>query len=292
MNIRHKIAISITASLFFVSQLAHAQWNIPEDSKTLKAPKPVSAESVIAGKALYNTNCASCHGQPGENNAIALSPKPTDLGSSEFQARSTEGSVYFQVSEGMGTMPSFKTSLKDDERWQLAQYIRSFSAEGAVDLSSQSKDLDLRLDLTSKEHKIIAVAYDKGASVEGVKVAFFIKRYFGNLPIGVSKTNANGFAQAQFPTDIPGADTLGTTEVIVKFAEEDLYGKKIITEKVAWGKPFKFINPLDDNHLWASRANTPTWLLLSYLGVVGGVWLTILWVVGQILKIRTYGKWH
>ncbi len=297
MKTRFKILTTLAAGMFLFSHVAVAQWTISEEAKNAKSTSPTSVESVMAGKTLFERNCKSCHGDPGAGNAIALTPKPTDLGSPDFQARSTEGSVFYQITEGLGTMPSFKTSLKDDECWQLAHYIRSFSAEGAVDLSSQKKELDLRLDVTGSDFKLKAIAYDKtadGKSVpaEGVKVAFYIKRYFGNLPIGTATTNSNGFASADFPTDIPGRDSIGTTEVIVKFAAEDLYGNKEIKADVPWGKPNEYIDLLDEAQMWGTRANAPMWLVITYLAVVIGVWLTIFWVLGQLMKIRSHGKWH
>ena len=42
--------------------------------------------------------------------------------------------------------------------------------------------------------------------------------------------------------------------------------------------------------IWSTNDNLPMWLLLSYIGLVGGAWIAIAYVVFQIIKIRKYSK--
>jgi len=49
-------------------------------------------------------------------------------------------------------------------------------------------------------------------------------------------------------------------------------------------------NLFADRVLWSTNDRTQWWLILAYLGVVGGVWLVIGYVIFQILKIYKAGK--
>lgn len=297
MKFKNIVITAFTISFVFSLQNLFAQWNIPETAKNQEAPFEISAETVLKGKEIYYKECNSCHGDPGKNNVVPLDPVPTDLGSQDFLSSRNDGEIFYQITTGMGTMPTFKQNLNDEQRWQVVHYIRSHSDEITVDLSSQKQELDLSVELADAEHKINAIVKGENkegalAPVSGVDVIFYVKRYFGDLPIGEASTNANGYAAVEFPADLPGADTLGTAEIIVKFKNPDMFGEAEVRKTVTWAKPFHFKNPLDENHIWAPRANTPRWLLFSYLGVVGIVGLTILWVIGQLIRIRKYGKWH
>ena len=41
--------------------------------------------------------------------------------------RMTDGELFWKISEGHRPMPAFKNKLSEEERWQLVDYIRTFS---------------------------------------------------------------------------------------------------------------------------------------------------------------------
>ncbi len=294
MNKNHKIYTVLLAFLVLFSYSTKAQWNIPADASAKKSPLEINADNVLKGKDIYYKSCNACHGDPQAGNAVPLNPPPTDLGSADFLKKRTEGDIFYQVSTGMGGMPPFASSLSEEDRWAVVQYLRNYIPEIAVDLSKKKIEGEIKLELDEKSHKINAVLTgknDEGETValQGVKLAFFVKRYFGNLPIGTGTTNEKGYAAVSFPTDLPG-DSVGTAQVIVKVTDTHDYKVADITENIAWAKPFHYINPLDTKAMWGNRSMTPTWLLITYLSVVGGVWFTILWVVSRLFKIKKLGK--
>ncbi len=94
------------------TSLSDAQrWDVVAYAFSLTNPP----EAIAAGKALYQAYCAECHDQN-----IRF----------DDQARMAELSA-LQIdqitSQGKGQMPAFADKLSQDERWQLASYLRSLT---------------------------------------------------------------------------------------------------------------------------------------------------------------------
>ena len=288
--------LGIVTILFFIFSIsASAQWNIPDNVKNKKAPQDATYELIKTGKSVYNNKCSSCHGHPGKGDFLKLNPVPGDFGTSDFQNNNTEGSVFFKLDEGMGSMPSFKNQLSETDKWCVTFYIKSFDDNFVVKgekSSSIKTNLTVSSDNEAKKLKAKAEFEDKDGNMkvlEGANVEFFVKRYFGNLPIGNAKTNENGYAEIVFPDDIAG-DSTENAEVIIKFKDTDAYGNTAVTKTVSWANPVHYENPLNERHMWGNRSNAPIWLLITYFSVVIGVWAVILWVVFQITRIKKLAK--
>jgi hypothetical protein len=61
------------------------------------------------------------------------------------------------------------------------------------------------------------------AELKDIKVAFFVKRTFGNLEIGHDQTLDDGTAATLFPADLPGG-TSGELKVIAAITDPPLFG--------------------------------------------------------------------
>lgn len=114
------------------------------------APAPItipgavtpSADSIAAGKALFKKlECPRCHGENGMGdgeNALTLKDdwghpiKPANLGNYwRFKGGFTARDIYKTITTGRaGTpMPSFIDSATDEERWHLANFVRSIGPD-------------------------------------------------------------------------------------------------------------------------------------------------------------------
>ena len=123
------------ASLFAVFVIAAGftfqpkPWVAPDKVAKTANPQKNDAASVSAGKALWGTHCASCHGKAGlgdGSKAAQLKTQPEDLSKATLQAQS-DGSLFYKVSEGRDDMPSFKKKLPEQEDiWNLVNFMRSF----------------------------------------------------------------------------------------------------------------------------------------------------------------------
>lgn len=99
---------------------------------TTRNPLPDKPENLAAGKALYDQNCATCHGTGGLGDGPAgrnLNPHPANIAAFARMPMATDGYLDWTISEGgvpVGSaMPPFKDTLKDGDIWKIILYVRS-----------------------------------------------------------------------------------------------------------------------------------------------------------------------
>jgi mono/diheme cytochrome c family protein len=88
---------------------------------TLRA-NPGPDKSATAGT--FRTKCAMCHGPDGAGSPVGKSMNVPDLRSSVVQNKA-DAELAQIISNGMGGMPAFKSSLSDDQIHALVTYARS-----------------------------------------------------------------------------------------------------------------------------------------------------------------------
>jgi mono/diheme cytochrome c family protein len=109
-----------------------SDWSAPAKARKLQNPVPATAESIAAGKMVYSQRCAGCHGEKGDGKgekARDLSVDPKNFTDAHEMGLSTDGELFWKISEGHRPMPRFKDKLSENERWDLVNYIRTFSAK-------------------------------------------------------------------------------------------------------------------------------------------------------------------
>lgn len=93
----------------------------------------LDAADQVAGKALYDAQCAACHGAAGKGDGAAgegLNPSPADF-TDAFHARfySDAGRIHIIRNGSPGTaMAAFGQSLDDKQIVDLYAYVRQFRA--------------------------------------------------------------------------------------------------------------------------------------------------------------------
>jgi mono/diheme cytochrome c family protein len=96
-------------------------------------PTADTAAKLRRGRAVFDRNCAACHGWSGEGtgpDAFAQIPAPADL---EWLARTpknrAEPYMYWTVAEGgrdfESEMPAYKNKLSNTDIWSVIAYIRA-----------------------------------------------------------------------------------------------------------------------------------------------------------------------
>jgi mono/diheme cytochrome c family protein len=76
---------------------------------------------------VYQHICAVCHGTGGKGDGVAaggLNVVPADH-TSAFVQLQTDGSLFYEISNGHPPMPAYKSVLSARQRWQLINYIRT-----------------------------------------------------------------------------------------------------------------------------------------------------------------------
>jgi cbb3-type cytochrome c oxidase subunit III len=136
---RRFLALSLTAaalSLWLASapaarELAQAPRRNPAAQK-LKNPEPNNAESIEAGKKLYQRHCASCHGPQGKGDgSLALAGgTPSDLTDDTWDYGSTDGEIFVAIRDGVSAdMLAYREKLSAQQIWQLVRFIRSIGPQ-------------------------------------------------------------------------------------------------------------------------------------------------------------------
>ncbi|MFI5149270.1 MAG: c-type cytochrome [Bacteroidia bacterium] len=107
-------------------------WVAPKDADAMTNPrKGHEEEAIAAGKKIFNTNCATCHGEKGKGDGVAsagLTPKPANFTHPEV-VKESDGALFWKITNGKAPMPAWEKQLKPEQRWDLVCYIRSLQAK-------------------------------------------------------------------------------------------------------------------------------------------------------------------
>src|SRR3972149_3546094 len=111
--------------------LAQKEPQVPPAYEGIKNPLPWDDLAAIeGGRAIYQQSCQGCHGPRGST--LPRANFDTADFSGKLEARPD---IYFWVlSEGRMSsgMPPFKSSLKEEQRWQVLFYLRSLGGPAAA----------------------------------------------------------------------------------------------------------------------------------------------------------------
>lgn len=104
------------------------QGNRPSEALT-------SSDVLALGEEVYAANCAACHGVDGEGHqAVDVAPA---LNASEHAWHHADGQLQRLITDGGQQMPSFGTTLTDDEIVAVIRYFQTWWADGQLN-SQQS----------------------------------------------------------------------------------------------------------------------------------------------------------
>jgi len=101
---------------------------IERDTKGLQNPVQANDENLIAGVHLYAENCAICHGASDakpSNPAQGFYIDAPQLAKDGVED-DPEAVTFWKIKHGIRftAMPSFTTTLKDDEIWKIAIFLK------------------------------------------------------------------------------------------------------------------------------------------------------------------------
>ena len=290
---RTTIYISGLLLLFAAPQLMGQDWPVPAEEAARKNPSAYTLENVKNGRGVYTRNCKSCHGDPGKNNPLALVPLPVDIASERMQ-ENTEGALFYKITNGKGVMPPFHSSLSEEDRWMLVNFIKNYSPDReALWIDAPPVKAKLLASVSQEKGSVEILAEYEGENAEylsltGVPVSISSSKAFGNIPLGQAVTNDIGRAEFLIPDDVIG-DEEGYISIVVSL-DENYDAQEVALEKALVGKPKEVPRLIQPEVLWSTNENVSTWLLLSYILAAGGAWFVIGYVIFQIIKIKRYSK--
>jgi len=287
-----KLSFLITVTLFLSLPVLAQDWVVPAAQKDIANPQEYNLANVKKGKELFLKNCKSCHGDPGKNNILPLVPPPVDIASEKMQ-KNTEGELFYKITNGRGAMPQFKATISDDDRWRIVNYIMNFNP----------KRQPVLVNAPAVKAKLLASVNEQGKKVEvfaeyevngvytklpNAPISISGKKYFGSIEIGKVNTDENGRAEFTIPETVIG-DEEGYVDIVIAL-DENYVADAVALDKSKVGQNKQVQKLIQPGILWSTNENIQIWLLLSYIGAVGGAWLAIGYVVFQLFKIKRLSK--
>lgn len=109
---------------------AVAEAKASADVAKLVNPRKATAESIAAGKKVYGTDCALCHGKTGAGDGdLAGDMKLTlkDFRDPEALKAITDGELYTVIEKGKGQMSGEEGRMKSTQIWDVVNYVRSLA---------------------------------------------------------------------------------------------------------------------------------------------------------------------
>jgi mono/diheme cytochrome c family protein len=116
---------------------------VPFSARFAQNPTPDDPATVAYGRALYQANCAICHGPQGRGDgpaALTLNPRPFDL--HVHVPQHAPGELFYWISNGIPftAMPAWglvepdtgKPKLTDIERWEIVRFLEALAAGRAT----------------------------------------------------------------------------------------------------------------------------------------------------------------
>jgi len=132
-NFKNGLAQLPVAGTIFRGEIPYEIANTEEGyllaKETVMSPLDVNEGNLEKGKALYTINCAICHGDKGDGQGV-LVQRDKFLGIPNYKDREiTEGSIYHVIMYGRNMMGSHASQLKDNERWEIVQYVQKLRTD-------------------------------------------------------------------------------------------------------------------------------------------------------------------
>jgi cbb3-type cytochrome c oxidase subunit III len=101
------------------------------DAAKVQNPVPSSPASIAAGKQVFVRYCANCHGLNAEGSpGNDLTPPAPDLTGTNWKHGSTDGEIFNTIKNGVApdfNMGAFADQVKDEEIWNVVNYVRSLA---------------------------------------------------------------------------------------------------------------------------------------------------------------------
>lgn len=121
--------VAVALILMSFNLFEQEPWKAPESAKGIKNPvmTPKLKSSAKNGAVIFNKFCVVCHGVKGLGDGIggkALTPSPANLTSERVQVQ-LDGELFWKMTNGRGPMIKWGPIIKESDRWDLVNYIRT-----------------------------------------------------------------------------------------------------------------------------------------------------------------------
>ena len=139
------VALNVCGTVALGARTPQAHQHPPEgrahhhpQAAKLNNPVLVSTASIAAGQALYQNQCAGCHGDTGNGDGAMgeeLNPKPSNLSDADWKHGSTDGEIFTVIRDGVKStgMKPFARKMTTHQLWDVVNYVRSLGPKTGSD---------------------------------------------------------------------------------------------------------------------------------------------------------------
>ncbi len=114
---------------------------IPAEAIAKVNPVKPTPEGLEQAKKLYGYHCSMCHGKNGDGKgdlAEQMKLNLHDWRDASSIAKMTDGELFYIITNGRGKMTGGEGDrTKDEVRWQLVNYVRSFGTKATDSATSK-----------------------------------------------------------------------------------------------------------------------------------------------------------
>lgn len=175
---------------------------------------------------------------------------------------------------------TFIVKIENDPKFSDAETTLTFS----------DAHLAAVLETVDSVNQITATLTDAtGQPVTGQPLRVQLQRMFGPLSIGEEsyETDENGAITVPIDEPMPGINGVLTFEVVL--SESDEYGTVMAIIDARIGLPIADHSTFDERTMWSPPSKTPYYLLIFPNLIILGVWVPILILIVNLIRISKAG---
>lgn len=112
------------------SQGAAEEYKIPDEYVKKTNPVKATPAGLEEARRLFGFDCAMCHGKEGDGKgdlAEEMKLEMKDWRNPATLEKMTDGEIFYIITKGKGKMVAEGERVKEEQRWQLVNLVRSFA---------------------------------------------------------------------------------------------------------------------------------------------------------------------
>lgn len=143
----------------------------------------------------------------------------------------------------------------------------------------------LQINDNDSMHVITAYVTDAATQLplKDVEITFYVKRTFGLMKVADGTSDSTGIVSGEFPRTIPASDTSNKLIVLAKVEDNDVINDTVFQTTAQSKLKFPKDIPVPRSII---GAHAPWWLVITFISVVGTVWLLFVYVVYLVYRIK------
>ena len=109
------------------NRLVQEPWTAPTWTDSLYNPYNLEPLTLPQAQEVYILKCIKCHANQGQGYPLEHTAQEVPDFKQDWFRQQSDGALYWKIREGRGVMPGYKSTLSEEQLWQLVEYVRDLS---------------------------------------------------------------------------------------------------------------------------------------------------------------------